>query len=249
MTRPHPATARPPIWVVSLARATDRRRSIIEGFAGLGAPFELVDAVDGSSLSPAEQVLYSKRHALFEIGRELSRGDFGCSLSHLRLYERMVANEVPVAVIVEDDVVPNADLVEVIAHLDVLPPGWDVVTFHSLFESAGPTPIDDRVIAGRYRVCRFQRTPFGTQCYAISLAGAQRALRVGFPVCMPPDELLFRRRPAGLDVYGLMPNVVHEGDFGSELHARPETVADSARVGFTDRLVVLAGRAWRRIRR
>src|SRR5207245_186424 len=134
-----------------------------------------------------------------------------CSMSHLRAYERIAAEDIPKVVIIEDDVRPRADFPCVLDALDKLPDDWDVVTFHSLFGWAAPDPINEATIADKYRICSYARNPMGTQAYLINQAAARRVLDVAYPICLPPDELLFRRRPAGLTIYGVEPSpVVHE---------------------------------------
>jgi glycosyl transferase family 25 len=242
----------PPIWVISLERATQRREFVRQRFEAAGIDFELIDGVDGDELAPSDIARYSRRRALFEIARPMTRGDLGCSLSHLYLYERIVHDDIPMAVIMEDDVDPTECLVPVLAELARLPSDWEVLTLHSLFDVSEPSPVSDELIAGEFLVCRYRKTVFGTQCYVIKQAAAKRALAVGQPVCMPPDELLFRARPARLVVYGLEPKVVREGSFGSELVDRPGVVGAEGRsedrVSLGDRCVVVAGKAWRRLR-
>lgn len=236
----------PPIWVISLARSAVRRRSAERSFAAAGIPMELFDAVDGRALDPAERRRYSRWRALYEIGRDLTLGDLGCSLSHIRVYERMVAEGVPEVVVVEDDVQPTPALATILEARAALPADWEVVTLHSLFASADPRPRPGPPIAGGYRVCTYGRIPFGTQCYLISLAGARRALEVAYPVRMPPDELLYRRRPAGLRVYGVEPSPVVHADFGSELRtARASDVHGLTAVA--ERCVIAAGKVRARL--
>jgi glycosyl transferase family 25 len=237
----------PPIWVISLPSAAERRRFVVEGFSTLNIPFELVDGVDGNALSLEDLDSYSRRRALLEIARPLTLGDLGCSLSHLKLYERMQREKVPHAVIMEDDVSPTPDLLPVLRELGRVPADWDVVTLHSLFGSAEPEPVNDDVIAGKFRVCRYRRAIFGTQCYVITLDAARRALAAGYPVCMPPDELLFRKFPAALTVYGIEPRVVNEGAFDSELVAR-SAIPKGGKPRLADRITVVIGKARRRAR-
>ena len=110
----------------------------------------------------------------------------------------MVAEQIPEVIIVEDDVRPHADFAAVLDARGDVPGDWDVVTFHSLFEWAAPHPANDTIIADKYRICTYARTPMGTQAYMINQRAARRVLDVGYPICLPPDELLFRSRPAGL---------------------------------------------------
>jgi glycosyl transferase family 25 len=240
--------ATPPIWIISLPSAVERRRVVVEGFEQLNIPFELVDGVDGNALSSAEWHRYSRRRSLLETGRPLARGELGCALSHLGLYERMQRESIPRAVVVEDDVVPTPDLLPVLRELDRVPDGWDVVTLHALFDIADPAPVGDEVVAGRYRVCRYRGPLFGAQCYVITLAAATRMLAVGRPVGLPADDLLFRRFPARLRVFGIEPNVVHLGAFDSEIVARSDR-SGTERLRPTDRATVVLGKVRRRLRR
>lgn len=236
----------PPVWVISLARAEDRRRSVQASFAAAGIPFELFPAVDGRALDEHERRQYSRWRSLFEIGRDLTLGDVGCSLSHIRVYERMVAHRIPEVVVVEDDVQPTPALARVLAARRDLPADWEVVTLHSLFPSADPRPLPGPPIATGFRVCTYRRIPFGTQCYLIGIAAARRLLEVAYPVRMPPDELLYRRRPAGLRVYGIEPSPVVHADFGSELRTARASRARGLDA-IAERLVVGAGKARTRI--
>lgn len=242
-------TARSAIFVISLVRAVERREAVFGAFSALDLEFEFVDAVDGRSLSEEHRRRYSNWRSLFEMGRAMGCGMLGCSLSHLGVYERMSREGISSAAVFEDDVEPGPDLPRVLAAVDRLPHDWQVVTLHSLFASSNPRPVDAPPIVDGYQVCTYDRVPFGTQGYLISLAGARRALEVAYPVALPPDELLFRRRPAALRVYGIEPSVLAHREVESEIHALAEPVTpDSALRRPFDRLVVLAGKVNHRVR-
>jgi glycosyl transferase family 25 len=209
--------------------------------------YELIDATDGGRLG-AEASRYSRRRALFEIGRGLGNGEVGCALSHLSLYERMVREDRQVAVIMEDDVLVDEMLPGALASLDALPDDWDVVTFCSLFPDAEPVPVDRPPIVGEHRICTFRRVPFGAQCYAITRAAADRVLAIAEPIRMPADDLLFRRHPANLRVYGIEPRLVHLDDVPSELVARDEAGTQPAPRA-TELPIVAAGKIAARLRR
>jgi glycosyl transferase family 25 len=240
----------PPIWVISLERAPERRAAITEALGSRGLAFEFIDAVDGQALTQAQRQAYSHWRALFETGRGLGRGMLGCSLSHLAVYRRMLAEDVPVVAVLEDDVEPLDGLATILDSVDAFPPDWQVITLHSLFASADPRPVDGRVIADRFQVCTYARMPFGTQGYLINEHGARRVLDVAYPVGLPPDELLFRARPAGLRVYGIEPSVLAQRDVDSEIHRLPlEVTPTRAWRRPVDAGVVVAGKVRRRISR
>lgn len=242
-------SALPPIWVISLRRAPERRRFVEEVFGELGLSFEILDAVDSRQLSAAQLGAYSERRATYLYGRGLGRGMLACSLSHLGAMQRLVSSNLPEVVIFEDDTRPVEDFGDLLAVRDQLPADRDVVTFHSLFGWASPSPVGQPLI-GSYRACRYARTPMGTQAYLITRTAAERVLEAGYPVALPPDELLLRPHPCGLTVYGVEPSPVTHVEFPSEIHARPEP---ATRPSFGERLLLVpirfVGRAKRRIDR
>jgi glycosyl transferase, family 25 len=243
-------TVQPPVWVVSLTRATARREYVVRAFADVGIPIELFEAVDGRSLTPAQRDAYGHRQALYNVGRGLTAGELAIVHTHLAAYRRMLDEHIPALVLAEDDAEPSADLSDVLAAVDALPADWDVVTLYSMYPWSDPVPIDDRVFADRYRVCRYRRTTMGTQCYMISAHGAQRMLDVALPIRLPIDEMLFRSRPAGLRVYGIEPNPVTEHPFLSELGQRGEPVSTgSGHDGPLDRAIVATGKLSARLHR
>ena len=210
----------PPIWVISLERATERRENVRAAFTALGLPFEILDAVDGGALTAEQVGRYSQWRACFETGRGLGQGELGAALSHLMVYERMVREEIPVVAIFEDDVEPGPDLPGLLASTDRLPPDWQVVNLRTTFAWSEPQPVDTAPIADGYRVCTYGRTPLGAVGYLINLAGARRVLAAAYPVGLPSDELLFRPRPAGLTRYGIEPSPLGHRDIESEVIRR-----------------------------
>jgi glycosyl transferase family 25 len=239
----------PPIWVVSLERAPERRSFVVRAFTDAGLEHEVVDAVDGTTLSPDERRLYSRARSLFEVGRGLMEGEVGCALSHLRLLQRMVDEQIPEVLIVEDDIAPRPALGRLLARRDRLPGDRDIVTFCSLSSSSSPRTVEGVALDVEHRVCTYRRMLFGAQCYLVTESAARRVLDVAYPIRMPYDELLFRRRPAHLRVYGVEPRAVALSPFDSELVARsapPGPVTPGARL--TSWPLALAGKVHRRLR-
>ena len=243
---PPPAAPVPRILVVSLARAVDRRRSIEAGFGALGLPFDIVDAVDGRTEDVSGDV--SQWRSRLEIGRPLSTGEVAASVSHQRAYQQIVDDDLPYALVVEDDIEPTPGLIDVLGAVDRLPPDWDVVTLHSLFASAGPRPLPGPPLNGDFRVCTYARMPYGAQGCLVSRRAAERLLAVGRPIRFPPDDVIFRPRPARLRIYGIEPSPIVHADFGSELGVtRTDDARGIARIAA--RVVVAAGKVRARIHR
>ena len=93
-----------PVYVISLASALERRALIGAHLERLGVEYSIVDGVAGSAMTEAART---------EINPDgnMSPGVLGCYLSHVRVYERIVADQSPVALVLEDDTVLEPEVV------------------------------------------------------------------------------------------------------------------------------------------
>lgn len=94
-----------PIFVISLARAPERRKSIEQHLCNLGLSYEIVNAVDGNLLPVDEQ------KKLLAPGVSYVPGVIGCYLSHVRVYQTILDRKIPIALVLEDDARLNPKIV------------------------------------------------------------------------------------------------------------------------------------------
>jgi GR25 family glycosyltransferase involved in LPS biosynthesis len=94
-----------PIFVISLARAPERRASIELHLKELGLSYEVVNAVDGKLLPVEEQ------QKLLAPGVSYVPGVIGCYLSHVGVYQEIVKRSIPIALVLEDDARLNRAIV------------------------------------------------------------------------------------------------------------------------------------------
>jgi len=87
-----------PVYVISLESARERRSLMKAHLDDLKIVYELIDAVEGTKLDRS----YRER---VNPNKNMSPGQVGCYLSHLHVYEHIIANQVSVALILEDDTV------------------------------------------------------------------------------------------------------------------------------------------------
>ena len=131
MNIPHPLNGQsaPPIFVISLARAESRRAAMRARLDKAGLRYEIVDAVDGATLAAADYGDNILRRDKFrrKFGREILDGEIGCYLSHYRLWQRMVTEKIPSALVLEDDADWDEDLLAVADDIDNLDWSWGVV--------------------------------------------------------------------------------------------------------------------------
>ena len=167
-----------PVFVISLARATDRRLALDRHLRGLSVAYECMDAVDGRTLSlPDPQRVHPEC--------EIPAGQVACCLSHFRVYERIVAEGIPVACVMEDDGRLRPRAVELLregcASLD-----FDVCLLDSDDRnSRGVVCFDpESAIALRptIRAYTLSEGPHCLHAYLITQAAARTRLQHAFPI-------------------------------------------------------------------
>lgn len=101
-----------PVFVISLPDCKGRREKIAASLDDLGIKFEFVDAVDGREGLPPEYEVQIDREAARKAGRIMCDAEFACALSHIKVYRRIVADNIDHAVVLEDDAIPTPQLAE-----------------------------------------------------------------------------------------------------------------------------------------
>jgi glycosyl transferase family 25 len=195
-----------PIFVINLATSPDRRRACAEQFAAVGLTPTFVDAVDGRKMSPAEiSGIVDEPGRLKRAPKPLSPAEVGCYLSHWKVLEKIIAEEVPQALVMEDDLLIDAALPKVLAALaaKALPP-YDMIKLGisepqtKAFEPILPLTADAALV-------RHHNVVNSNLAYVITAAGARRFLGYGMPIRYPVDVAMNRSWRHGLDILGVRP--------------------------------------------
>lgn len=194
----------PPVFVVNLESSADRREFISAQLDKLGIPFEIFPAVDGRKL-PQEEVDagYDAAGSVSFFGRELTRGEIGCSWSHLNIYRRMVEDKIEEALVLEDDVILCDELPEILKREAEFPGDWELMFLSH--NNAVSSVWDRQKLFGPYHIVRFVENPNWTSGYLIRLSGAAKLLEAGFPIRMPADWLTGNRLGIDVRLYGIKP--------------------------------------------
>lgn len=123
--------ARLSVYLINLDRSPERRFRMEARILSKGLEFERVSAVDGRTLSmpPSsfDEVGYRRRH-----GRRPNPLEIGCYLSHVECARRMLESDADHALILEDDLIFDEDLVATLnAALDECR-SWDILRLSSV---------------------------------------------------------------------------------------------------------------------
>lgn len=209
--------ALPPIFVISL-KDSQRREFIRERLTSLGFQFQFFDAIYGKDLN--EDVLakvdfdfYPQR---FGARKALTKGELGCALSHIEVYKKMVAENIPEAIIFEDDAIVSLYFRSILsAALKKLPKRAEI-----LFLDHGKAKVFPimRALPERYRLARYlspskqsKRVVICATAYYLKLAGAKKLLAQAYPLRMPADFLTGGLQLTGIHAYGIEPACVFGG--------------------------------------
>lgn len=94
-------------YIINLARSLDRRAHITAELEKTGIDYEFITAVDGLDLDLHDEATIGP--ALLA-KNSFPAGAAGCALSHLRAYQKVIADGLDEALILEDDVILPTDL-------------------------------------------------------------------------------------------------------------------------------------------
>jgi GR25 family glycosyltransferase involved in LPS biosynthesis len=92
-----------PIFVINLSKDLERRAFMKSQLERLQLPFEFINGFYGDDkivLESCDDALAVKEH-----GKVLMKGEKGCAYSHRYVYEKMLREDAPCALILEDDAV------------------------------------------------------------------------------------------------------------------------------------------------
>lgn len=95
-----------PTLIINLASSNDRKKymkEVIKNYPVLESRF--IEAVDGRIL-PSNQLneKFDTDKCIKKYGRDLNRGEIGCTLSHRKCYEEIIKSDIPYCLILEDDI-------------------------------------------------------------------------------------------------------------------------------------------------
>ena len=100
-------------YLINLKRANDRLVSAKEAFDKAGINFNLEVAVDGKELSLPHQDYSELKYNLLH-GKKTNLGELGCYFSHLNVLEKFLNTKEDLALICEDDIEFDEDIIEII---------------------------------------------------------------------------------------------------------------------------------------
>lgn len=105
-----------PIYIINMLNHIDRKNDLISSFpllfkenltfieASNGNEMKLIEVYEGRNLYSLgnEKIIYDPKRRID--GKQMSKGEIGCSHSHIKIYKKMIDENIQCACILEDDV-------------------------------------------------------------------------------------------------------------------------------------------------
>lgn len=205
----------PSIFVISLPGSTARQAAIARQLGEHQLAFSWQEGVNGRAMSEAEVAAeYSAERAEREGGRQLSRGEIGCALSHLKIYRTMLEADLPLVLVLEDDAALDADfgqrLAEVCAQTD-----WSQTDLLLLSHVQKYTDWGARSIATDRRLVR-PLVAYNGNGYLLTRQGAACLLRQLTPVYQPADCWNHLRKLGTVRMRAIVPYLINHSRLAEE---------------------------------
>lgn len=198
MKKEHP----PKIVVISLARATERRRAITQQMSHLGLDYEFFDAVDGVVGHPLFS-LYDPQAVTAIGGKPMTHGQLGCFASHYILWQHSVERNESIIVLEDDACLHPVRFMNFLKLLPYLPSDIECIRlFENKSRNSDYWPI---LRLKSFNIGKFMRGHVSTTGYYLTPSAASRFLDYCKVWTEPVDRLVDHFWANGVECYGVDP--------------------------------------------
>lgn len=198
-------------FIITLPEATKRQEHMRAQLAAQGiTDFEFFPAVDGRGFDVPNHPNYNAAKRRLFFGRDLKGGELGVTLSHKAIYQKMLDENIAIALIFEDDAYLEPDFKTVCDALTSTPIDFDLVRFLGSKKVARLQQYTKRTVIGNYTLNALRTAPGGAFAYLITRAGAHKMLTLLDRFYLPIDTLMGHNWKNGLDAYIIQPGLAEQ---------------------------------------
>ncbi len=203
-----------PVFVINMETSRDRFDATYNRLMESNVEATRFNATVGKSLSAKEVSHWydaAANHKRYH--RDLTPGEIGCYISHMRVWQKLVDEKIPYAIVLEDDLHIEPSFADVLANIATLR-DWDMI---KLSDNRANSFFQHKSLGGGFTLGNYRKVPNGTQGYAISLSGAKKLLQRK-PFFRPVDVDMQFHSEVSLNLLGMKPYAISEDlSFESEI--------------------------------
>lgn len=207
------------IFIVNLNRRPDKRAAALQRAAAVGLKVETIEAVDGTAMSDVEIAGATDDWP----ASAMTKGVVACALSHLEIYKKIIDDDIPFALVLEDDALPRPDLATVLEDIGEVINGGvaRVVLLSSHYYHRRPL----RLLRGGRALHRFADGSQG-HAYVLNKQAAVALYQNLRPIVWEADKWWYFQALGYVEVECVVPHVVGVDGAAekSDLHAERITL-------------------------
>ena len=215
-------------FVINLERSVVRRASIQQQLDSQGIAFEFIKAVDGSLLTDEYLATVCNFEELAKRPYLQLKGVYGCLLSHYSIYEKIVADNIPYALILEDDVIIQPGMRAVLIEIGAKIQYNEAILLFSQ-NNYMPTVLTSQqseLLSGKHKLS-YPMDPGAlgsAAAYVISNAAARGMLKYMLPIHVAADawQYFYRDKAIG-SLRCVTPFLARPAGFSSEIDYTRDT--------------------------
>jgi len=193
------------LFVINLSSSKDRLDCCNAEFLKAGLGFERIEAIDGSRLS-SDKVDDVYQWQKSDYYKELSTGEIACYLSHRKVWQKILDDNLDFAIVCEDDISVSRTTASAIEAIASISQAWDCVKLAEF-------PIKREVLhsseltghTSAFQLVTYGKVPNRTCAQAISRQGAEKLLRYSEQILRPVDVDMQYWWEKNLNIFGLQP--------------------------------------------
>lgn len=210
----------PKVFLINLDKSKDRLEKSATRLAEHGVSFERISAVYGADLSEQEIAQhYSVKLNNEKFFRPLGKGEIGCYFSHRLAWQKIVDQQLPYGIVLEDDFRIVGDLSKVFNALDGLNGEWELVKLASYQNRVRPIKARKK-IDEHFDLVVNTKAVSGCCAQAITLKGAKKLLAATDKFGRPVDTDIQHIWETKVPVFALMPFYIEQDmEFESDIAA------------------------------
>ncbi|UYZ61359.1 glycosyltransferase family 25 protein [Hymenobacter weizhouensis] len=179
------------VFVISLERATERREYIKSHFSALNVDYEIIDAVDYKQLTDHEFATLASSEAMAK-NPYLTKGMVACALSHVKIFKKIVNDNIEKALVVEDDVSLPKNIDTILREIESVVADDEVITLSYYSHSGDVTELSNK---GAISLASGNKLfyPVDIECiastmaYIITRSVAEKMADILMPISVQPD--------------------------------------------------------------
>ena len=206
-----------PCYVINLDQFPDRLSLMRQQLDSLDINYQRIPAVDGSTLSSEEVALWLSPLRYLLKGRSFTPGQVGCWLTHRAIWQRMIEQNIPWALILEDDVLLDERLPHVVSALAQNGADYDVVQLFYQNRHKRKFAVVD-MLGGGVKLVNLRGKTNGGQAYLLRRSGAEKLLKFE-SMMFCNDDWEWHEALTGLRRRGVRPHLASPAPIASAINA------------------------------